>query len=516
MSKAYFISLISSYLFLISSITRLLVVIVITLLPISIFANNTASITVANNLDNNLWHYIDDNAKLEFDVSYVVDYIDWFKNNPGYLQRISVRAKLYLYFIVKEVEARNMPIEIALLPVVESAFYPFAYSSGAASGLWQFIPSTGLIYGLDQNWWYDARRDISASTNSALQYLQNLYILFDNDWLLAIAAYNAGPGRVKKAIKKNKRLGLATDFWSLDLPLETKDYVPKLLAVREIIRNQGKYNQQLSLVKNEQVIDSLVLKSQLNIKKISDLSGVGINEIYNLNPGIKRWTTPPIDNYKLLLPISVISKFKKKLATLPLASQLEWVRHKVLDGEKLLDIANTYGVSENNLANINNLDNTITRSGDFIIVPILKQYYSYHSLSEKQQKQRLEQQKYKTDINHKVVVGDSLWKIAKLYQVSIAYLMEKNNITKAHFIRVGDNLIIKNKYDIKQALVDNDITTKISIIRKILYNIRKNDTLSQIAYKFNVSIDNIKKWNNLDSDIIKYGANLILYISMVQ
>ncbi len=496
--------------------TALLIIIFIALLPVKLFANNIASITVSNNIDNNLWDYINDNAKLEFDANYTKDYVDWFINNPGYLQRISVRARLYLYLIVTEVEARNMPIEIALLPVVESAFYPFAYSSGAASGLWQFIPSTGLLYGLDQNWWYDARRDVSTSTSAALQYLQNLHTLFDGDWLLAIAAYNAGPGRVKKAIKKNKKLGLATDFWSLDLPIETKDYVPKLLAVREIIRNQKKYPKKLSPIKNEQVIAGIELKSQLNIKKISDLSKISIDEIYNLNPGIKRWTTPPIDNYILLLPIEVVNDFKNKLATLPLVSQLEWVRHKVTDGEQLLDIANTYGVSENNLQYVNSLDNSITRSGDFIIVPILKQYHSYHSLSKKQQKLRLEQQKHKRDIMHKVVSGDSLWKISKLYKVSIADIMAQNNINKAHFIRIGDSLIIQNKYDIQQALIDNDINTKISITRKILYNIKKNDTLSHIAQRFNIKITSIKKWNKLDSDIIKYGSNLVLYITMVQ
>lgn len=497
-------------------------IILLTLYSPIIFANDFSpdivddSVIVTNTNDDNLWNYIDNRAKLKFDNKKITNYMSWFVNNPGYLSRVSVRAEPYLYFIIKEVQRRKMPIEIALLPIVESAFYPFAYSSQTASGLWQFIPNTGLFYGLEQNWWYDARRDINSSTIAALQYLENLHNLFEGDWLLAIAAYNAGPGRVRKAIRKNKKLNLATDFWSLDLPSETTAYVPKLLAVREIIRNPSKYNQQLKFIKNEQAIDYINIKSQLNIKKISQLSGVSINKIYNLNPGINRWITPPIANYKLVLPIDSITKFKKKLAALPLISQLEWVRHKVSVGEKLPDIANAYSVSEDNLQSINRLDNSITKSGDFIIVPILKQYHSYHSLTDTQKQQRLQQQRLKENIQHTIINGDSLWKIAKLYQVSIANLMSWNNITNANFIKIGSKLLIKSSYDVNNALNNSDISTKINITRKILYNIKKNDSLSELAQRFNVSIANIKKWNNLDSNLIKYGSNLIIYINLVQ
>jgi len=196
----------------------------------------------------NLWQVIAQKSTFDQQHNDIDNYIKWFDKRPDYLTRISKRAGWYLQYIVSEVEKRNLPIELALLPAVESAFYPFSYSPQHASGLWQFIPSTGLNYGLTQDWWYDARRDVVASTNAALQYLSNLNVLFNGDWLLTIAAYNAGPGRVKQAIRRNKKLNKPTDFWHLDLPLETRSYVPKLLALLKIIKNPDKYPHQLAII----------------------------------------------------------------------------------------------------------------------------------------------------------------------------------------------------------------------------------------------------------------------------
>ena len=488
---------------------------VFTLWSAVVFSVNTNDIVISNNYDN-LWHYIDSMAKLKFDKKHTKDYIKWFEKHPDYLTRISGRANLYLYLIVKKVEAKNMPIELALLPVVESAFYPFSHSSEAATGLWQFISSTGRFYNLEQNWWYDARRDVEASTDAALLYLQDLYNLFDKDWVLAVAAYNAGQGRVKRAIKKNKALGKPTDFWSLNLPAETKSYVPKLFAVREIIKNPNKYGQKLLPIKNKPTVGIVILKSQLDVKKIGELSGVSIDELYNLNPGIRRWITPPMDNYKLLLPIYAIPKFKKNLSTLPLLSQLEWIRHKISKDEDLSDIASTYGIEEQHLQNINKLHRSVLTSGDFVIVPLLKHYKSYHSLSKEERVKRLEQQKQADHIKHNIVSGDSLWKIARYYEVKISDIILWNNITNANLIKYGNTIVINKKYDINESLVDVDITTEISITRKVLYNIKKHDTLSEIAEQFNISVAGIKKWNKLSSDVIKYGANLVLYINMVK
>lgn len=446
----------------------------------------------------------------------ISNYIDWFEDRPDYLTRISKRAALYLYYIVGEVEARNMPIELALLPIVESAFYPFAHSAQNASGLWQFIPNTGLVYGLTQDWWYDARRDVVASTKAALQYLQNLNILFNGDWLLAIAAYNAGPGRVQRAIKINKGLGLPIDFWYLPLPKETVAYVPKLLAVLEIIRNPGQYQQSLIPIANQQNLATITLKSQLNVKVISGLSGLSVRSVYELNPGLRRWTTPPMSNYQLLLPKDIAKKFSKELLALPLDGQLEWVRHKRDKNEKITDIAKAYNIDSEHLEDINELGGFDPRTEDFIIVPILKQYVSYHALNEQEQQERLKSQRKSQNISYTVAPGDSIFKIARKQNVSVVDLIVWNDIQDIDKILTGDVLTIQKDYKINQALAKHNIDTQVHIVRKISYQIKKGDTLSNIAKRFKVSIANIKSWNKLSSNLIKYGENLKLHISIIE
>ncbi|MDP3521182.1 MAG: transglycosylase SLT domain-containing protein [Hydrogenophaga sp.] len=176
--------------------------------------------------------------------------LNWYLRHPAYLARVQQRAEPYLHLILDEVEAKNIPGELALLPIVESAFLPEAYSKSDASGLWQFIPATGRLYGLQQNTWYDGRRDVYASTKAATAFLKHLGETFDGDWHLALASYNYGKGNVRKAIEKNENLNRDTDYWSLDLPKETADYVPRLLAIAKIFANADKYNVQLQNIPN--------------------------------------------------------------------------------------------------------------------------------------------------------------------------------------------------------------------------------------------------------------------------
>ena len=177
----------------------------------------------------------------------VVSELKWFAKHKNYMARVLQRADPFLYYILEEAEKRNLPTELVLLPIVESAFQPFAYSHGRAAGIWQFIPATGRAYGLKQNWWYDGRRDIYASTQVALDYLERLNKLFKGDWMLALAAYNSGSGTVQRAIKRNKKANRPTDYWHLKLPRETRAYVPKLLALKEIISHPEKYSVSLQI-----------------------------------------------------------------------------------------------------------------------------------------------------------------------------------------------------------------------------------------------------------------------------
>ncbi len=214
--------------------------------------------------------------------------LNWYASNPDYMERAFGRAELYLYQIVTELEARAMPLELALLPVVESAFEPYAYSRARASGLWQFIPGTGSRFGLKQDWWYDGRRDIVESTRAAFDYLQSLHDRFDGDWLLAIAAYNCGEAKIERAVEHNRSRGKPVDFWSLKLPKETRAYVPKLLAMKRLVADPERYGLAISPIPNLAYFARVETKGQINLKLAAEIAGVSPEELYELNPAFHR------------------------------------------------------------------------------------------------------------------------------------------------------------------------------------------------------------------------------------
>ncbi|NND47613.1 MAG: transglycosylase SLT domain-containing protein, partial [Woeseiaceae bacterium] len=219
--------------------------------------------------------------------------LKWFVSHPDYLNRVFTRAQRYLPYIVAELERRGMPLELALLPIVESAYDPFAYSHGRAAGLWQMIPGTAKRFGVKQNWWYDGRRDVVDSTRAALDYLEHLEGLNDGDWLNAIASYNSGEGNVLRAARKNRKANKPVDFWHLKLPRETSMYVPKLLALVEIVADPEKYQLTLPVVPDEQQFMVADIGSQLDLALAAELAGVDIDTVYQYNPGYNRWSTDP-------------------------------------------------------------------------------------------------------------------------------------------------------------------------------------------------------------------------------
>ncbi len=228
--------------------------------------------------------------------------LEWYAGNPDYLGRAFSRADLYLYHIVTELEARGMPLELALLPVVESAFEPYAYSHSSASGLWQFIPGTGSRYNLKQDWWYDGRRDVIESTRAALDYLQALNTEFNGDWLLAIAAYNCGEMNVERAVARNQAAGLPTDFWNLKLPAETRAYVPKLLAMGRVVAHPERYGLSFNKIPNQPYFAKVDTKGQISMHVAAEIAGLTDAELYELNPAFHRWATDPSGPYSLLVP----------------------------------------------------------------------------------------------------------------------------------------------------------------------------------------------------------------------
>ncbi|MEC9277520.1 MAG: transglycosylase SLT domain-containing protein, partial [Pseudomonadota bacterium] len=308
----------------------------------------------------------------------------WYLKHPEYMARVVKRAKPFLYYITEEIEKRDMPMELVLLPIVESAFDPFAYSHGRAAGMWQFIPGTGKRFGMQQNWWYDGRRDVVASTQGALDYLTYLNEMFDGNWLHALAAYNSGEGRVQRAIKANKRAGKPTDFWNLNLPKETRAYVPKLLALADILKNKDEYAYAWPEVENVAVIEVVDIGSQVDLAFAAELAGMSLKELHGLNPGFNRWATSPEGPHRLILPLDKAAAFSQALAKIDQKERLNWVRHSVKPGDSLGKIAKQYHTTVKVLKKVNELDSSMIRVGQAIMVPVALQELDSYTLSQEQ------------------------------------------------------------------------------------------------------------------------------------
>lgn len=458
--------------------------------------------------ETSLWQRLRDGFTLEDHInnSRVDSQRAWFANHQAYLDRVAVRAQRYLYYITQQAEQRKMPLELALLPVVESAFDPFAYSRSHASGPWQFIPSTGRHFKLTQDWWYDGRRDIVASTNAALTYLAQLSNRFDGDWLLALASYNAGAGTVSRAIRRNKRKGLPTDFWHLDLPRETSAYVPKLIAVAQLIADPKKYGLTLVDIPNEPYFDVVDTGGQLDLSQAAKMAGISVQELYMLNPGFNRWATPPNGPNRLLIPVQHTSTFETALADLPVDQRVTWNRYVIRSGDSLISISHKKNVPVATLKRVNHLSNSLIVAGDTLLIP------GGHGTADGDYASALE----KTLISHnqpsgkrlttyKVRSGDSLWTIARHHKVSIKDLMAWNHLNHRSLLHPGQQLKLYGGKS-QQA---RDTT------RQVRYSVRNGDSLYAIASRFNVSVSAIQRWNSISAKkYLQPGQRLTLYVDV--
>ncbi|HEX7327454.1 MAG TPA: LysM peptidoglycan-binding domain-containing protein [Casimicrobiaceae bacterium] len=278
----------------------------------------------------------------------------WYEDRPDYVARMIERSRRYLYHIVTEVQRRHMPLDLALLPMVESAFNPTALSSARASGIWQFMPATGRTWGLEQNWWFDSRLDIVAATNSALDYLQQLYTDL-GDWQLALAAYNWGEGNVQRAVAHNRARGLPTDFASLrGVPAETRNYLPKLQAIKNIVADPERFHLALADIPDAPYFTIVRTTVQMDVKRAAELAEMPLDEFLALNPQHKRPVISGADDYDILLPIDKAEIFAAKLDLInqPLVS---WEAHRVVRGETLSQVALRYGMSLETLKSVNGI-----------------------------------------------------------------------------------------------------------------------------------------------------------------
>lgn len=335
--------------------------------PLGTFIGDVDSSDVSQS---NLWTRIKDGyAMPDLESEYTANHEAWYSARPDYVKRMIERSQKYLFHVVEEVQKRNMPTEIALLPMVESAFNPQAYSRSNASGIWQFVPSTGKDYGLKQTWWVDNRRDVTAATNAALNYLQKLHGMFGT-WELALAAYNAGEGTVQRAIERNQRQGLPTDYQSLDLPAETKNYVPKLQAIKNIVTDPEKYGLTINAIPNQPYFARVKAPKQIDAKLAAQLAEISYDEFSSLNPSYNRPViTSNGEVHQFLLPTWAAKRFSNNLENYnkPLSS---WQTYQARRGERMDNIARKFGINVSQFRNVNSLSDTKNiRTSQAVLVP---------------------------------------------------------------------------------------------------------------------------------------------------
>ena len=439
----------------------------------------------------------------------------WYSRNQDYLDRVADRARPYLYYIVEELKKRGMPLDLALLPIVESAYHPFAYSPSKASGIWQFIPSTGRIYGLKQDWWYDGRRDVVAATRAALDYLQKLHTEFNGDWLLALAAYNAGELNVARAIRRNQRAGKKLDFFSLRLPRETRGYVPSLLAVAELVAKPSQHGVHWKPIPNVAYFSPVNAGSQLDLALVARLTDQSMDDVYTLNPGFNRWATDPDGPHVLLVPTNKAEAFSEKLAALPEDQRISWKRHVIRNGESLGLIARHYHISTTALKRANGIHGNLIHTGNSLLIPTALQPAKAYTLSmDSRRFQGLKKTGSGQKYLYKVQRGDTLWDIGQHYGVSVTHLCAWNGISSRSYLRPGQKLTLWLADDGNELVAANSTSGKGSYNRRqassqdtdaTTYKVTSGDSLWLIARRNGTTVAQLKDWNDISSNVLKPG-----------
>ena len=408
--------------------------------------------------------------------------------NQSAVNRISKSGQRYLFHTLSRAQELDLPVELALLPFVESEFDPYAKSVDGATGIWQFMPATGKEWGLKSNWWYDGKKDVLASTEAALKFLSYLHQKFDEDWLLAMAAYNTGPTRVNRAIRKNKMQDKGIRFWDLDLPKETTAYVPKLLVLCELINNPKSFEVNLPSIANRPYFQRVKIPGQLDLMQAADLAGLKPETIYELNPGFNQWATDPSGPHYLLLPIGVSDRFITQLESLDENDLVRWDRYKIRRGDSLSRIASRYKIEVAVLKEINGMDDDLIIAGKEIMVPRGSAWAD---------KQSPREQLYI------VLKGDTLWNISRKFKVSIEDLVLWNELNLEKPLQINQEIKIFSRYErIRQDLPSRELRT-------MLYPVKSGDTISRIASKFEISPQKIQEWNEIE-DVSKIFPGQVL------
>ena len=424
---------------------------------------------------------------------------DWFRRNHDYFDRVAERSRDFLPYIVREAERRGLPLELALLPVIESAFQPFAYSPARASGLWQFIPSTARLYGLRMNWWYDGRRDLVAATSAAFDYLEKLHRDFDEDWLLAVAAYNWGEGNIRRALARNRKHGKPLDFWSLKVPKETRTYVPRWLAVCDIVARPEHYGMDLQRVPDEVGFRLVEVDHQIDLALAADLAEISLDRLYRLNAGYRRWATEPQGPHQLLIPASNADAFARRVASLAPRQEVTWREHVVVAGDTLSGIAEMYRTSVDALAHHNRLNDTLIREGEQLLIPKSPGDLDTETLVADVSRELSPARRGDESTRarrHRVKKGDSLWLIARRHGIALADLVARNRLDPEVWLMPGQILELR-----ESSRPSTPVATSSEKRGGERYVVRNGDNLWLIARRQGVSVDNLLAWNQLDRDV---------------
>ncbi len=405
----------------------------------------------------------------------VQEQIRWLVAHPSYIHKVCRQAEPYIYHIIDEVKKRKIPGELALLPMIESAFDPFAYSVAGAAGLWQLMPRTGAGLGLKQDWWFDARRSVRSSTDAALSYLLYLNKFFNGNWTLAIAAYDAGEGTIDRAIKATG--ARTTNFWELTVPKETQAYVPRLLALAEIIRDPGRYKLTLPEIPYIPYFEEVSIGSPIDLNHAAKMAGISYKELIKLNPGFNRWTTDPHKPIKLLIPAEKVQQFNFNLANLPEERRVSWEIHTVKPGDSLDNIAVRYHTTVSFIKQLNQLTSNQIRLNQSILIPstkntpvVVKQEptaatipLEHHIIAARNHR-----------VIHIVQENDTYQKLIKTYNVSIQDIQRWNRLANNQPLKTGQQLVIWKKVN-----------------QPIQYIVKKGDSLSSIAQQHQTKIERI-------------------------
>jgi len=438
--------------------------------------------------------------------------IDFYAENADFIQTVTDRSSPFIFEIVEELDRRGMPLELALLPIVESAYNPNASAPGNTVGLWQILGSTGRSLGLKQDWWYDGRRDPIASTNAALDYLSTLYERFDQDWLLALAAYNTGQGNVQKAIDHNIRIGRSTDYWSLNLPTVTEVFVPKLIALSRLVAAPEQHGVELAFVENKPAFTKVDAGFQIDLSQAAAAAGLESEYLYQLNPGFRQWATHPDGPHTLLIPITHADSFIAALHTLEAQPLVTWDHYVVQAGDTLSKIARDFRTQVSALQQANGLQGSRIIAGESLLIP--RAYNSATPIPAPNAPVYLSSETTSGSpavlpasppARYEVRSGDSLWRIANRYKLSVANLAAWNEINQDAVLKPGQVLSLR---------ADPVLATSDSIRqdeRQTQYRVRGGDTLARIARQFGVTVTDIANWNGIGvEDLIHPGQQLLL------